>query len=96
MRVKSHTKGESFELSLTFESPITTVTGKRYTISMYTLINCEVQGCSTIGEDSISLKIKDGDNGLFNEVANINGRSLDTKWNRDMVTFGVISNKIYV
>ena len=36
MRVKSHTKGESFELSLTFESPITTVAGKRYTISMYT------------------------------------------------------------
>jgi hypothetical protein len=93
--VNSHSKGESFELWLTFETPITTVVGKRYTMSMYTIFNCQTQGCD-IGQDSLSIRIKEGDNGAFNEVGNINGRSLDTKWIQNMVTFRVNSNKINV
>ena len=62
---------------------------------MYTLINCQKQGCEQ-AQDSISIQIKEGDNGDFKEFRSIAGRSLDTKWIRDTFTFIPTQNKIYV
>jgi hypothetical protein len=94
MRVKSNSRGEAFSSVLDFKQPIHTTPGE-YSLSMYTLINCGVVGCQQAG-DSISVKVKDGDDGDFKEVYNVTGRSLDDRWHNENFSFDVENDKIYV
>jgi hypothetical protein len=94
MRIKSNLNGDAFSSSLEFKQPIQTTPGK-YSLSMYTLINCGVVGCEQAG-DSISVKIKDGEDGDFKEVHKVNGRSLDDRWNKENFGFNVENHKIFV
>jgi hypothetical protein len=94
MRVKSNSRGEAFSSSLEFKQLVHTTPGK-YSMSMYTLINCGVVGCGQAG-DSISVKIKDGEDGEFKEVHKVNGRSLDDRWNKEHFGFNVKNEEIYV
>jgi hypothetical protein len=95
MRIKSHSKGEAFNVTIDFKTAIVTIPGYKYGIKMFTLINCAKIGCEE-AKDSISVKIKDGDNGQYNEVYNINGRTRDVKWNMENFNITATQNKIHV
>ena len=63
---------------------------------MNTIINCGSAGCATLAQDTISVKIKDGDNEDFNEVLNINGRSIDDRWYNQYILYEAKNDKIRV
>ena len=63
---------------------------------MYTLVNCGSPGCATSARDTISVKIKDGDNGNFTEILNISARSIDDRWTNQKLIFTVRNDKIWV
>lgn len=69
--------------------------GVKYTLSMYTLINCPKVGCE-IAQDKISVQIKEGVNGEYREVYLVSGRSHDSKWVKDGLNFIATSDRIYV
>ena len=62
---------------------------------MYTIFNCAVDGCES-AQDTISVKIKDGDSGSYNEVYSVTGRTKDTQWNRVEFTFTLTNTVAYV
>ena len=64
-------------------------------MSMYTLINCGSIDCDE-AEDTISVKVKDGDNGEFVEIYHTTGRSIDNKWINSFLYFTVRTNKLSV
>ena len=93
MRVKSRSTGEAFNVSIGFNKPIITIPGQ-YNISIYTLINCGKAGCEN-AQDTLSIKVKDGENGDFNEQYSIRGSS-DEKWLQNTFLVTVTQNRIYV
>ena len=93
-RVRSHTQGEAFNLTLDFDTPFRTTPGFTYVVSMYTLINCPKVGCEA-GQDTLSVKIEDGDSGIYRQIYLIN-RIRDQKWNREVFNFVAAQNKTYV
>jgi hypothetical protein len=95
LRVKSHSRGEAFNLTLDFNTPIAAKVGKQYILSMFTLINCPIYRCEQAG-DSISVRIKDSDNGVFKEVYNVVGRAHDDRWINDQFIYSAVQDKIYV
>ena len=94
MRVRSHTQGEAFNLTLDFERAFITTPGRRYFASVYTLVNCPKAECEA-GKDSISVKVRDGATGSFGEVYLIN-RIRDTKWVREEFSFKANADRTYV
>ena len=94
LRIKSNNRGEPFSSSLSFRYPIKTKPGN-YSLSMYTLINCGSIDCDE-AEDTISVKVKDGDNGEFVEIYHTTGRSIDNKWINSFLYFTVRTNKLSV
>ncbi len=95
MRIKSNNRGDTFKSSLTFKSAVQTTPGVKYVLSMYTMINCGSNECATEAQDSISVKIKQGDDD-FNEVFLIERRSIDSNWVNHYLIIEAISNKIRV
>jgi hypothetical protein len=95
LRVRTNSAGDAFTLPVDFETPFNTIAGLKYTISMYTLINCPKLGCST-AKDKISVQIKEGINGVFKEVYAINNRSRDTRWIQDSISFHASDSILYV
>ena len=94
MRVRSHTQGEAFKLTLDLDTPLITKVGSNYYGSVYTLINCPKAGCDA-GKDSISIKVKDGENGTYREIYSIN-RIRDTKWIKEEFNFTARNTRAYV
>jgi hypothetical protein len=94
LRIRSHTKGEAFSLKIEFDRAFITVPGRTYYGSMYTLINCPLVGCES-AEDSISVKVKDGDNGMYREIYKVI-RSHDVQWVKEFFSFTATENKTYV
>ena len=94
LRVKN-TRGDAFSYPLEFLSGVRTIPGLRYSLSMYTLINCGSNECIA-ARDRISVKISDGDNGVYREIYSISGRSNDDRWYNSHFTFDVRSDKIKV
>ena len=94
LRVRSHTQGEAFSLTLDLDTPLATVPNQRYFISLYTLISCPKVGCSD-GKDSISVKLKDGVNGTYREIYTIK-RISDTKWIKESFNFIATQSRTYV
>ena len=95
MRVKTNSVGAAFTLPVDFETPFITIPGDKYTLSMYTLINCPKVGCSA-AQDKISVQIKEGVNGEFKEVYAVKDRSRDSRWIQDSFSFHATQNILYV
>lgn len=95
MRVRSNNRGEAFSSSIEFLSAVRTIPGLRYSLSLYTLINCGSVECIS-AKDRISIKISDGDNGIYREIYSISGRSNDDRWHNEYFTFDVRFDKIRV
>ncbi len=94
IRVKSASRGEVFSLSFNFDRPITTIPGK-YNMSFYSMFNCPKIGCED-GQDTISIKIKDGVDGIYTEVYKITNRTKDLQWNKEQFSFNLNYTKAYV
>ncbi len=94
MRVRTGGKGEAFSLSFNFDKAIDVIPGK-HSMSMYTLINCAKIGCDE-AQDSVSVKVKDGDDGEFKEVFKIIGRNRDDQWKKVQFLFNAMKDKVYV
>ena len=62
---------------------------------MWTLIHCVSKECDN-AQDTISVQIKDGDDGEFFQVREIAGRVRDNKWYRETFTISVLNNKTHV
>jgi hypothetical protein len=95
LRVKTNSAGDSFKLPIDFETPFNTVAGLKYSISMYTLINCPKPGCEA-ARDSISVQIKEGANGIYKEIYLISGRERDFKWKQELFSFKATQNLLSV
>ncbi len=95
MRLRTNTQGDAFTLPVDFDTPIVTVPGVKYTLSMFTLINCQKVGCEA-AKDKISVQIKEGLFGEFTEVYSVSGRSRDTKWIKDSLNFIATNTRVYV
>ena len=91
MRVRS-TEIDGFNSTLEFLQKIIITNPGQYGLSLYSLINCGQEGC----EDSISIKIKDGENGEFEEVYRINRNARDERWEKSIFYFNVKNNAILV
>ena len=90
LRVRSHTQGEAFSLTLDLDTPLSTKTGSNYYGSVYTLINCPKAGCEA-SKDSISIKIKDGENGTYREIYFIS-RIRDINWIKEQFNFTALKS----
>ena len=67
-------------------------------LSFYTFINCATANCNTAG-DTISIKIKNGQNGDFVEVFKTgtdDGRAQEVKWRRDDIPVQLTSSEVFV
>ena len=95
LRVRSSNTGHAFNSSIEFLSPVKTIPGAKYSLSMHALINCGEIGCEE-AKDKISVKIKHGDNGEFFEEYNVTGRSLDDRWYNQYFVFVAKSDLIRV
>ena len=82
-------------MNVDFLTPITTVPGTKYSLSMYTLINCPLIGCEK-ANDHISVQIKEGLNGEYKEIYVVKGRVRDIKWNLDQMKFIAAQDRVYV
>jgi hypothetical protein len=94
MRVRNR-RGNAFSFPLEFLSGVLTTPGSRYSLSMYTLINCGSNDCLA-ARDRISVKIRDGNNAEYREIYSISGRSNDDRWYNSYFTFDVRSDTIKV
>ena len=95
MRVRSHSRGEPFNLTLNFYSPVETQPGKKYKLSLYSLINCAKVECAQ-ANDKLTVYIKEGNDGVLKEVLTISGRSLDEKWSKDTISIVATKDKLFV
>ena len=86
LRVRTNSAGDAFTLPVDFETPFNTIPGLKYTIRMYTLINCPKLECIA-AQDRISVQIKEGINGTFKEIYLVKDRSRDTRWIPDSINF---------
>jgi hypothetical protein len=77
-----------------FDRAFITLPGRTYNGSMYTLINCPLVGCES-AEDSISVKVKDGDNGFYRAIYKVI-RSHDVQWVKEFFSFAATEKKTYV
>jgi hypothetical protein len=71
-------------LEVDFDTPIETIPGTKYSLSMYTLIN--KIGCG-FAQDKISVQIQEGRNGVFKEIYLIEDRIHDDRWNHELITY---------
>jgi hypothetical protein len=94
MRVRNR-RGNAFSFPLEFLSGVRTTPGSRYSLSMYTLINCGSNECSA-ARDRISVKVRDRNNGEYREIYSVSGRSHDDRWYNSFFTFDVRSDAINV
>ena len=95
MRVKTNSNGDAFTLPIDFSTPINTIFGTKYSLSMFSLINCPKAGCEA-ANDKISVQIKEGVLGTYKEVISITGRIHDTRWIQDSFNFIASSDRVYV
>lgn len=95
MRVRSHSQGEAFNLTLDFERSFITTPDSRYFAKLYTLINCPLVGCEA-GKDSILVKVRDGETGSYREIYKINNRVHDIQWIKEEFSFTAVKNRTYV
>ena len=80
---------------MNFNQPITTTAGKKYTVSLYSLVNCGNTRCSR-AIDSLTIQIKDGDNGVFQNVYTIANHTVDSHWYYYSIDYTAISSSIFV
>ena len=95
MRVRSNPQGDAFSLTVDFDAPFITRLKNNYTLSMYTLINCQKLSCG-FAQDSISVQIKEGVNGNYREIYAIKGRERDDRWVLSKLDFVASQNLLYV
>ncbi len=95
MRVRSNPQGDAFSLIVDFDAPFITRLKNNYTLSMYTLVNCPRENCG-LAQDSISVQIKEGVNGLYKEIYSIKGRERDERWIMSKIDFVASQNLLYV
>ena len=95
MRVQTNTLGQAFSLSLDFLNSISTIPGTKYIVSFFSLINCPKADCY-LAKDIISVRIKQGSNGVFTEVYRIAGRTQDNRWIQDSFTLIANADRVYV
>lgn len=82
-------------MNVDFITPIATVFGTTYSVSMFTLLNCPFEGCE-IANDKISVQIKDGLNGNYKEVYEVKGRVRDNRWIQEQFKYTAADNQIFV
>ena len=95
LRVRTNSAGDAFILPVDFETPFITIPGVKYTISMFTLINCQKTGCNA-AQDKISVQIKEGISGIFKEVYLVKDRNRDTRWIQDSFSFNAADEILFV
>jgi hypothetical protein len=95
LRVRTNSAGDAFTLPVDFETPINTIPGVKYTISMYSLINCQKTSCSS-AQDRISVQIKEGINGNYKEMYVVKDRNRDTRWIQDSFSFHAADEILFV
>ena len=81
-------------MTLNFDSPFITKPKSNYTLTMFTLVNCGKLQCST-SQDTISVQIKEGVNGVFKEIYTVK-RNQDDRWRRERVDFIASQDRVYV
>ena len=79
LRIRSDQRGDAFNLTMNFDEPIKTLPGKSYLFSFYSIINCGNSRCIN-ASDTVTARIKDGDNGIFHDVYTVFNRSTDSQW----------------
>ena len=80
---------------MNFNDAIQTIPGKEYTLSLYSLINCGNSRCSR-ALDSITIRIKDGDDGVFQDIYTIGNHTTDGRWYHYNVLYTAVNEKIFV
>jgi hypothetical protein len=94
-RVKTNRNGQSFSLNVDFINSILTEPGVKYFTSFYTLFNCPKTGCD-LAQDIISVRFKEGINGVFKEVYRIVGKDKDDRWLKSAFTYIATQDRLYV
>lgn len=82
-------------MPIDFETPFNTIPGTKYSISLYSLINCPKPGCEA-ARDTVSVQIKEGINGKYREIYSITGRARDYKWTQEFFSFRATQNILSV
>ena len=95
MRIRTNALGEAFTMNVDFLTPIATIPGTKYLLSMYTLVNCPLLGCET-ASDKISVQIKEGFNSEFKEVYVVKGRVRDSQWIQEKLKFIASQDRVFV
>lgn len=96
MRIR--TTSAVFFYSFSITNPITVPEPGTYKLTFYTIFNCPRAGCENVG-DTLSVKIKNGASGTFDEVyksGSDDGRNLDVKWKKEEVILQLTENQIFV
>jgi hypothetical protein len=95
LHIRSDSRGNVFNLTMNFNDAIQTIPGKKYTFSFYSIINCGNSRCSR-ANDSIIIRIKDGDNGDFKNVYTIDNHTTDNQWYNYKVEYTATNEKTFV
>jgi hypothetical protein len=95
LRVRTNSQGDSFKMVVNFDTPFITKQNSNYTLSMYTLVNCPLIGCES-ANDTISVQVKEGINGVYKEVYVVKGRVRDDRWKMDKLDFIASQDRLYV
>ena len=98
LRVRTDTAGSAYSASFSFTRAILINDFGIYNLTFYSIINCNKAGCDKVG-DKISIKIKNGADGIFEEVYNTGsdqGRSQELQWLRDIVAVQITSSEVFV
>ena len=82
-------------MNFDFQNSIATIPGVKYETSFFTLFNCPKVGCD-LAQDIISVRFKEGIDGVYKEVYRIVGKDNDDRWNRNYFTYIATSNRLYV
>ena len=87
-----------FSYSYSISNPIAVSEPGTYKLTFYTIFNCVRAGCESVG-DTLSVKVKQGAAGSFEEVyssGSDKGRNLDFEWKKEEVLFEVTQSEIFV
>lgn len=69
--------------------------GTKYSTVFYSLFSCPKAGCDS-AQDSISVRFKEGVDGVYREVYKIVGKGRDDRWSKNSFTYTATSSRLYV
>ena len=87
-----------FSYSYSISNPIAVSEPGTFKLTFYTIFNCVRAGCENLG-DTLSVKVKQGAAGTFEEVyssGSDKGRNLDVEWKKEEVMVQISDSEIFV